>query len=274
MHKNIVLTLISNTLIKEFRSKTLMFLLVFTLGIIILVSTIFKFFFGASDGPMAATLVTGLIGGPFVIFYYIISIWNGILAIVLGVNCIKSDTKCSVMPQLLSLPINRFDYLFSRIIGSWLIILIYYIFSLCLGAIIFSITLETFTFNPIVFLALFYASFSMLFIIMVSAFFSLYFPKLIAFFATLFLNSFISASGSYFIKHSFTESLQDLNFIKVLGLIFYWLFPRIGNINEFASSIITGKKFAGDEIHVLIHFVITFALFTFIFTFFFKRKEV
>ena len=123
MNKHIVLTLIWNTLQKEFRNKTLMFLLVFTLGVILVVTALFRFLYDYTEGNQGQAMLTGFVGDPFVVFYYIISIWNAVLAIVLGVNCIKSDERCSVMPQLLSLPIKRSDYLIARIVGSWIIII-------------------------------------------------------------------------------------------------------------------------------------------------------
>ncbi len=271
---HIVKVLIGNTLQKELRSKTLFFLLVFTLGVIFLVSAAFKFMFDFSEADTGKQMISGFLGEPFTIFYYVISVWNGILAIILGVNCIRSDERCSVLPQLLALPIKRFDYLFARIMGSWMIILGYYIFSLCLGGAIFFITLKTFTFNPSVFLSLFFSSFSMLFIIIMSAFLSLHMPKLMAFIGALFVNSFISLSNAHFIKYSFAESLEGLNFLKVLGLFFYWLFPRVGNVNDFASTMMTGNEFAGNALVLYGHFSVTLAVFVLIFLYFFKKKEI
>ena len=53
---------------------------------------------------------------------FFINKWTGLLAILFGINCVKSDEEEGLLGQLISLPILRGEYLIGRIFGASIIV--------------------------------------------------------------------------------------------------------------------------------------------------------
>ena len=112
---NKIKILIGDTIKKEGRSKTLLWLFILNVLIIIFIC----------GGINYVTDLVGEFGAPMdlknksiYIINFFVSFWSGIMAIIFGGNCVRSDEDEGVIGQLLSLPISRKEYLSGRALGA------------------------------------------------------------------------------------------------------------------------------------------------------------
>ena len=114
MNWNKISVIFENTLAKEWRNRFLIFLFILTVAVILIVNVVMNYI-GQIPGVLAdATLANK----KLYIFFYIINSWNIFLSIMMCVNCVKSDLNGGVYSQILSFPVKRIEYLFSRIFGT------------------------------------------------------------------------------------------------------------------------------------------------------------
>ncbi|MBL8991997.1 MAG: ABC transporter permease subunit [Spirochaetia bacterium] len=226
--------LLLNTFQKEYRNKVLIFLSLLTIVVLFLLNAGLDFVARqAQTQSDAGDLVKFKLG----YFYSIIGIWSGLLAGLLGVNCVRSDFEHRMIAQILSFPIRRFEYLIARILGSWLLIVIYYLISIALALIYFSYQSKSFSFEWRILGALGVSSLSMLVYVVLGALLSLFMPKLLAFLTLLLTGLFMNISNWYYKYIAFSESFKELNFFKGIGLFFHNALPRVGVVNDLADLV-------------------------------------
>ncbi|MBL6991551.1 MAG: hypothetical protein ISR65_17330 [Bacteriovoracaceae bacterium] len=261
-----------NSFLKEYNSKTLISLFVLTIIIILLIISVDNF---ASKNLGQSIEMTGLFGKKIILFYGIISMWNGVLATLLGVNCVKSDYEFNLLPQLLAFPLSRSHYLAIRILGAWTIVELYYLVSLILGISLFSITDSTFNFDIKVFYAFAICSITTLIIISLSVFFSLLFNKLISFIITIFTSMAVAMSNSYYSEHPiFEKSLSEFNLFTALGAFFHCLLPRLETFNKISNLVLANKEVNFNLWAEFGHLFFSLALLYLITLQLFKRIEI
>ena len=259
-----------NTLQKEYRNKTLLFMFIFTLLIIFAINGTLDFIQNNFEGPNHIKIPAH---NKLTALYAVISLWNFILSAILGVNCVRSDNK--IFSQLLSFPISRFEYLSCRILGAWVIIVGYYLISLLMGAIVFSLFSQNFAFQLDVFYSLFFTSLNILVVIILAVIYSLFFPKLLAFMATLFSGTIITLANNSLVNQSWSELFSQLGIVKVVGLFIHFLLPRIGAIGQISLDLAKGNGVGGSYLWVeLAHYICTMALMGFAMNFLFKRRDL
>ncbi len=226
--------LLLNTFQKEYRNKVLIFLSILTILILLGVNAGLDFLAkqaGDKTGP--EEIIKYKLG----LFYMIIGWWSGLLAGILGVNCVRSDFEHRMIAQILSFPIRRFEYLLARIAGSWLLVVIYYLVSIGLALIYFSYQSKGLAFEWKILGALSVSSLSMLVYVVLGALLSLFMPKLLGFLTLLLTGFFMNVSNAFFIHKTFAETFQDINVFKAIGVFFHHALPRVGVVSEFASIV-------------------------------------
>jgi len=250
MRTRIFFLLIKNTLIKEYRNKTLLFLLLFTLMILWADHSFFDYIFKTFFKQQNINLVQYKID----LFYYIISSWNILMGAMLGVGCIRSDCNDHVLEGLLSLPISRFNYIFARIGGTWLIVMGYYIFSLSLAYFLFSSDKTEAMLGWPIISSLFMSSIPILGIITLSAFLSLHFSKIWAFMITLLCSGLISHANEKFSGRFLDEVKNITGVFDSITALFHSFIPHLGTFNTLSKELFSNHDLTKNLGLELLHF--------------------
>lgn len=264
--------LLFNTIQKEFRSKTLIMVSVITVVMILLMNALLTYL---SKEVLTQLSMEGAANGTATALIFIISKFTSLLAIIFGVNCIKSDLENSVAPLMLSFPVSRLEYVLSRILGSWIIVMAYYLFSVFLAQILLSSSLGGFVGGPHLIGAMVFMALGNLVIILFSAFLGISMPKIMAFMMTSFTSLIVTGANTFYQSKDWAEMTTDLNFFKGVGLLIHGIIPRIGNIDDIGRSILMQKDDLGLSIPMeLGHYAVTLTLFFGVFYLLFSRREI
>ncbi len=263
--------LLFNTIQKEFRSKTLVLITIITVAVILLINAGLNFL---SKEVLSQMGQEGAAQGTTMALIFIISKFTSLLAIIFGVNCIKSDIETNVSPLLMSFPISRFEYLAARILGSWIIIMSYYLFSVVIAQILLSSSIGSIVGGPHLLGAMFYTALSNLIVIMISAFLGLNMPKIMALLMTSIVTIIVTGSNMFLKGKEWAEMTADLDFFPIVALGFHTFFPRMGIIDDIGRNILLQKEIDLNIAIELGHFGLTTALFFFVFYYLFNRREI
>lgn len=264
--------LLFNTIQKEFRSKTLIMVSIITIVMIFLMNSLLSFL---SKEILSQMGTEGAATGTATALIFIISKFTSLLAIIFGVNCLKSDIETNVAPLMLSFPISRVEYVLARILGSWVIVMVYYLFSVFMAQILLTSSIGSFVGGPHLLGAMFFTALSNLVVILFSSFLGINMPKIMAFIMTSFATLLVTGSNGYFATKEWAEMTAELDFFKSAGLFIHGFFPRIGNIDDIGRSILMQKEEIGFNIPMeLGHYALTLLLFFGVFYLLFKRREI
>ncbi|MBT3585747.1 MAG: ABC transporter permease subunit [Halobacteriovoraceae bacterium] len=263
----------TNTLQKEFRNKMLLFILAFTVAVILGANVVINLLndkvvtdFGMKDMAIGDKAMIG--------FYWFINLWSVGLAVLLGSNCTKSDFENHVIPQLLSFPIRRIEYLLARIFGTWFMVMGYYLFSIVLAMVSFSLTSGTLVKGGAFFGAVLINSFAILPIIILAVLFSFFTPKLVTFIGVGMLYLLMSISAGNLHPLPFSEMLNDLSFMKIVALGLYFFLPHSSILDRFSSATLFDTPFEVNILFEVGHYALTMALLILIATWVFRRRDL
>ena len=249
---NQIKTLYIDTLKKEYRSKTLITLLILTIGMVLVANSLLHFIIDYFAGE--AISKDELSSLSLNAFYNFIDLWSVFIAALIGVNTLRSDFSNNVIPQLLAFPVRRIEYLLARLVGAWSIVMAYYCFSVVFAGILFSISTGHFVMGGQFILALFNSSLIVFAALSFALALSLFFPRLIAFFMTIVFSAILSTSNA-FVGSSYIESaLADYGLWHFFLYFLYWVFPRIGTLNGYTNEILNSSVSAID-MNYLFHIV-------------------
>jgi ABC-type transport system involved in multi-copper enzyme maturation permease subunit len=238
MNWNKMYVIFENTMAKEWRNKFLIFLFALTVGLILLVNMTMDWFNQVPGLMLDSTMANK----KLYIFYFIINTWNIFLAIIMGINCVKSDFNEGVYDQILSFPLKRIEYLLSRILGSTAIVFCYYLLSTLLALSVFAFSSEGKVFiDPGLFAALLPNLILIFTAVSLTVLISLFLTKIAAFITTFILVLMISSSNAKYSGIDPEYFFSDLSFYNIIGLVFYFFFPRVGTINSLATDIIMDR---------------------------------
>ena len=260
--------MIIDTMLKEVRSKTLIFIFVATTIAIIL-------------GHVGIKLVTTQMGGDInlsgvnalSINFRILNSISFIIAAVFGVSVFRSDFQNNIIYQYLSFPMSRTEYFFIRVIGTWFLVLAYYIYSYALSSILFSIAFKKIIFTPAHFYSFLVLCFYLLIVIFIATLFSLIMNKLGALFITFSTSLAAAASFGTFSTIPFNEYFQNMSIMKLIGLLFYFLFPRITFLGNISNSLMSGEPAGLDVWAQCLHLAVISAAYIFLANYLVKRKD-
>jgi ABC-type transport system involved in multi-copper enzyme maturation permease subunit len=266
-------TVYINTFQKEVRNKSILFLLALTIVIIFIFNSAFGFFSGLLEGSQLPT--DGAIGKfPLIAFYTFLESWSVLIAVALGVSIVQSDEESNVMPQLLSFPIKRWEYLLARILGGWSIVVLYYLFSIAFAQFLFSMSAKVFLGSEQIIFAVVNSSLIVLPAICLSVFFTFFANKIIAFIMTFLSTGMISWANLTTGSASFSEIIEKIDGASAFAAFIHYFFPRVGVLNGFTNQILQGKDLGfGLYTTTYLHYVGTIVLFFLFIGFIFKRKD-
>ena len=262
--------LIIDTMLKEVRSKTLIFIFVATTAAIILGHLVLSAV-NTQMGGDAAFSLTGV--NVLTVNFRILNSISFIVAAIFGVSVFRSDFHNSIIYQYLSFPISRTEYFFIRVLGTWLLVLAYYAYSYILSAVLFS-----FAFKKIVFTAGHVYGFLilglyLLLVIFISIFFSLLMNKIGALFATFASALATAAAYATFAKLPYNEFFQEMGMFKGVGLVVYYLFPRITFLGDISNNLLFAEPVAVNLWEQIIHLLVISGLYVFLANYYVKKKD-
>ena len=262
--------LIIDTILKEVRSKTLIFVFVATTASILIGHMILSTIINSMGGD-ATISISGI--DALSVNFRILNAINFILAAVFGISVIKSDYENNIIYQYLSFPISRAEYFFTRILGSWLLVMAYYAYSYLLSAILFSFTFKKMVFTSGHFLSFLVLGLYLLLVIFISVFFSLFMNKVGALFATF--ASCIAAAAAFgtFAKTPYAEYFVNMSAFKGVGLVLYYIFPRISFLDSSATALLSSTPLGMNLIEQIIHLVVLTAAYVMLAQYVIKKKD-
>jgi ABC-type transport system involved in multi-copper enzyme maturation permease subunit len=267
--KNILL-IISNTFQKEIRSKTLIFLSLMTLGVIVGLNTLLNFL----GEKVLSDLGMGQAGGLAISgVTLMIGMWCYFLCSFLIVDTIRSDFEKGVTSLLMTLPIKRFEYLMGRVLGIWCIVACFYFVTSSVAFYLFNSTtkmsfsislLGAFAINLLSYLAM----------IAIGLLISLYFKKLTGLAICMVCSFFIHSSNTYFMSKPISDVFSDFEIMKFIGASFHQLLPRIGVVSTVAKAILLDTELQINYLMESFHYIASLTFLLLIIRFLFKRKNL
>jgi ABC-type transport system involved in multi-copper enzyme maturation permease subunit len=268
-------TLVLNTIIKEYRNKSLIPIFLVTFAYILGVSygleaieetakaSGFDGFINFKDQRLTFTL-------SFVQF------WAVFICAIMGTGLINSEFNNNIISTFLVLPLKRSTYLLSRLFGG----------SLILGLFLFICIVVIYIFNwaqlsslsyfgktLLCLLILFAVNFSSL---LIAVLINLFTSEKIGLMFTLLVFTLIYTSNIYVSLKTTDQILeQGLGIYSSLALLVHYLFPQFGNMVWMGSSLFSKDPQSMNQVlSQSTHFVITSGLWMWCAFFVFKRKEL
>ncbi len=264
-------TLLINTLLKEARSRSLLFLGIFNIIILLVMVTVVKLL---GENTLAQEGLSVVGGGVMGIYFLVINWWITILAYLLGTSAIASDLRSGIVSQLVSFPIPRWQYILVRIVGVWIIVLGFYFVSNFLGGFVFSvITGVEVSFGGAI-VAFLINLLPLLAAITLAVFLSLYIQRIFAFVLCSFLSVIVQISTSGITKIGLERALSEFDLYKSIGLFFHFLFPHVSVWSNYASSFIFGTEASFNSMFEVPHLVVITMVWIGLISFIFKKKEL
>ena len=200
--------------------------------------------------------------------FHVIAVGVMLLTALLSMRVFRRDRDDGMQSCILSKPIARWQYVAGKILGLWVLSII---FMFILHSIVFIITsINLKVVMPEYLIASLLCSFNLLFVVVAVLLLSLLMPDIVAFLCVLGIGivGFV-ADGIFAISHSQMAqammqqpgSQSDLTWWKVV----YYLWPKLSGTQQFASSFIGSEGFHGfgsiyPLINVLIYCLILGAL--------------
>jgi ABC-type transport system involved in multi-copper enzyme maturation permease subunit len=262
--------LILDTILKEARSKTLIFIFVATTLAIIM-------------GHLVLSMINTQIGGDqtvsfsgisaLTINFRILNSISFIVAAIFGVSIFRSDFQNNIIYQYLSFPIARTEYFFIRVLGTWILVLGYYLYSYVLSAVLFSFAFKKIVFTSAHIYGFFILSIYLLLVIFIAIFFSLLMNKIGALITTFTLAIFSAGSYATFSKLPYNEFFQGMNAFKGVGLVLYSFFPRMAFLSDTSNNLLFSEPIPVNLWEQIAHLVIVSGIYVFLANYLVKKRD-
>ncbi|MFA6235825.1 MAG: ABC transporter permease [Bacteriovorax sp.] len=262
--------MLKDTILKEMRSKTLIFIFIATTLIIFLAHALLKLLVQSSDAN-TAMMITG--ANNLSLMFSLINFWSVIVAGIFGISSVRSDFKSNIIYQYLSFPISRTQYMFSRIIGTWILVYSYYLYAYLLSALLFSVATNTMALTVSHLVSMLLMGLYVLLVILISFFYSMFVGKIASFIFLIVTVLTISISTSNMRIVEFADYAKNLNIFRVIGLIVYFFLPRINYVSELAGAVASNEVIKLNVGLETLHLVVTTALFVFIANWVVRKKN-
>ncbi len=202
--------------------------------------------------------------------FHIIGAGVMVIAALLSMRIFRRDQNEGMQSCVLSKPIARWQYVMGKIIGLWVLSVL---FMFILHSIVFLITsINLKVFMPEYLVASLLCSINLLFVVIAVLLLSLLMPDIVAFLCVLgvgivgFVADGIAAAshsqmGQVMMQQSGAGPQSDLTWWKVV----YYLWPKLFGVQQLASSLIESESFHGfgptyPLINVLLYCLILGAL--------------
>ena len=260
-----------NTILNEWRSKALIFLGAMTTIVLIISMGVLSY---VNESYIEGMNIQELGLKALGIFFLFINFWSYLISIYFGVSSVKTDTEYSVLPQILSFPINRSEYLMGRVFGTLAIVMGYYLISLAFAIIGISFVIKSVVFSPMILVGFLINMIPNLAVILLSFLFGPYMGKLQSFIAMIFLTVFVSSSNGRFAQMEVGEMFKDLDFFSVIQLMVHGLLPHISIWGGLGNSYIVNDTAIFNAGIELPHIVISFGILYFLVYSRFRKLEI
>ena len=261
-----------DTVQKEIRSKTLLWVLIINILFILLVSGGISYL---SQTLLDMGFPIEMKNKSILIITFFISFWTGILSILFGGSCIRSDEENGIIGQILSLPVTLFQYLLGRVLGTTIISGGFFILLNLFALIVVFIAGDDFPFlstSPIGFVV---SAASIFGLVILSAIVSMFMGKTLSFVLMALFYLFLSSSEALFFGEEISSFTNNLGFFKVLSLISYSIFPHVNTLSNLSSKLIVGSDYTGfNYLLEFMHYFFSIGIFGFILFKIFSKKEV
>jgi ABC-type transport system involved in multi-copper enzyme maturation permease subunit len=202
------------------------------------------------------------------ITFHVIAFGVMFLAALLSMRVFRRDRDDGTQSSILSKPINRWQYVAGKILGLWVLLIIFMFILHGIVSVITSINLKMVM--PEYLIASLLCSFNLLFVVVTVLLLSLMMPDIAALLCVMGIGIFgYVAEWIFAMSHSpmgqamvqQPHSQSDLTFWDVV----YYLWPKLSGAQQFASSLINHEGFQGllslyPLINVLIYVFILGAL--------------
>lgn len=252
--------MIKDTILKELRSKALIFIFIATTLMIFLAHSVLKMFINSNDG--SAIMING--ASSLSLMFTMINGWSVIIAGIFGISSIRSDFNDNIIYQYLAFPISRTQYMFSRIFGTWILVFGYYLYAYFLSAILFSVATHSLALHWTHLISMLLMGLYVFLIIFISFLYSMIAGKIGAFLLLITTIATISVSTSSLRALAYADYLLNLSFFKTIGLIVYFIFPRVNYITELASNVLSKEEIKLNLGLEALHLLVTSAVFIFL----------
>ncbi len=268
--KNIIsIELVKNTIHKEIRNKSIIFLFVFTLAFIFSGHLLAITLKGFIDESNLNTFIANSSQGVIINF---VSFCTNIVCSIIAASAVRSDLGSGVISQILSFPISRSKYLISRVAGSLTLSFLFYLLSLLFGIalLVFGESIKI-DFYGLLISSLF-MGLQILGLVVVGIFASLYFKRLGAFLVT-----FTYYIVSKIVYHS--VSYEGVNFDtfslgKAFKYFVYFCTPRVAEVSYMAEEFINGSEFEYMTlVYGLSHFILLVGIWSILMKVVFNKRE-
>ncbi len=260
----------TNTILNEWRSKALLFLALMTAAVLMIAVVVLSYINANYIEGMNLTDI-GL--KTLSIFFVFINFWSYLISIFFGVSSIKTDTEYSVLPQILSFPIDRSEYLIGRVLGTLAIVMGYYFISLILGILAISFVIKTVVFSPMIILGFLVNIIPNFVVILLSFSVGPYLGKIQSFMVMIFMTLFISASNGRFANIAMGEWFKDLNFFTAIQLAIHTFLPHIAIWGGLGNELIVDDFKAFNTMLEVPHLVISMGILYVLVYWRFKKVE-
>lgn len=263
-----------NTIQKEIRNKNFIFLVFSTIVVMVIWHLLANFLlneFLAENLEMFKDTANSK--APSIMFT-ILGLWSLIISIILGSGLIRSDMETNVLPILLSYPISRFEYLTARILGLWVLVIGYYLFSFCLGLASISALTHFPHFGIGALVGFFYRFLAILAVIILTSLISLNLSKVMTVLLTCFFTFLIVATNTYFTPQPIADYFSNLSAIKGMAAMIHILLPHIGTLNDLANNAFFESKTNISYQVETLHFIVTTGILIFVIKWLFQRREL
>lgn len=274
LQKQTIKAILKDTIKKELRSKTLIVLFVVTSLSMYLMYQVIKTVGGSVDG-----LPIGVVGNlTFNIMFWGINSLAIIIATILGAGSIRSDFKEKISYTLLTLPIPRTAYFYTRILGVWIMSVAYYLYSFVLG-ILFLTYLQKGVGGVWSYLTALVLSSIVIFIVLnISSFIALYLGQLWSVFSTFIIVILMSVSWGRFSSVNVQEAMTAFNGFDIIRGFFYILTPHISLYSDLVSALLINDQpmIEFQKVNWLFevpHLILTTSLMVFLIRLALKKKD-
>lgn len=262
-----------NTVYKEYRNKTLIILMIGTIFLLYAIHTLLSYFHSDFEGGKNYLDILNTGNLKLNAFYLIISSWNGLLSLSLGLSAVKSDQSSNVLQQILAFPISKADYLISRIAGTWFLVMGYYLLSMLAATLLFVISGDQFTTLIPLVKSLFVTCLVPIPLIMLSILASFFLSKIWAFASSMIFTLFVSYAGQVYSGLTFKEATGEIKGVMdFLSYVSYILFPRVGVMGKISQEFFQEKTLTMNPYTEIIHFGLTTTILFFVLKYIFKKR--
>lgn len=263
--------IVVNTLQKELRNKTIILLMLFTLiAIIASFALVYSLLQDQTMEQMAEMMGYGI--SQF--FIGVLGSWTLFISLLLGGHLVRSDLQENVLGQLLALPVKRSEYLAARLIGGWIIIMGFYLFTGFLVFILFSSVSEQFVPVSSFLSSLLSIGMMVMATLILSVFVSFYFPGVFSLVASIIILLIVMASNNYLSQKEIADVLSGPDGLGLFFAFFYYLFPRIGDLGRLNTALLSDVEITQNIFPLVAHSLGAFVLVFFVLAILFKCKDL